>query len=70
MSPMQALQGATGRAAECLALDKEIGTIEKGKRADLVVVDGDPLRDVRVLQNPRRIKLVLKDGVAVTRRDD
>src|SRR5437867_8241074 len=70
MSPMQALQAATSRAAECLALEQEIGTIEKGKWADLVVVDGDPLRDVRILQNPGRIKQVWKGGVPVTHHED
>jgi imidazolonepropionase-like amidohydrolase len=69
MSPMQALQAATSLAAECLALEPEIGTIEKGKWADLVVVDGDPLRDVRILQDPARIKQVWKAGVTVTRHD-
>ena len=69
MTPMQALQAATSRAAECLGLEQEIGTIEKGKWADLVLVDGDPLRDVRVLQDVRRIKQVLKGGVTVTARE-
>ncbi len=69
MSPMQALQAATSLAAECLALEAEIGTIEKGKWADLVVVDGDPLRDVRILQDPARIKQVWKAGVTATRHD-
>ncbi len=69
MSPMQALQAATSLAAECLALEPEIGTIEKGKWADLVVVDGDPLRDVRILQDPARIKQVWKAGVTATRHD-
>lgn len=63
MTPMQALQAATSRAAECLGLEQEIGTIEKGKWADLVLVDGDPLRDIRVLQDARRIKQVIKGGV-------
>src|SRR5437870_5186180 len=65
MTPMQALQAATSRAAECLGLEAEIGTVEKGKWADLVFVDGDPLRDITLLQDKRRIKRVLKGGVAV-----
>ena len=51
MSPMQALQAATGWAAECLGLEREVGTIEKGRLADLVVVNGDPLEDITVLQD-------------------
>ncbi|HLE98933.1 MAG TPA: amidohydrolase family protein [Gaiellaceae bacterium] len=69
MTPMQALRAATSQAAECLGLEQEIGTIEKGKWADLVLVDGDPLRDVRVLQDARRIRQVLKGGVGVTARE-
>jgi imidazolonepropionase-like amidohydrolase len=65
MTPMQALQAATGRAAECLGLETEIGTIAKGKWADLVFVDGDPLRDITLLQDKRRIKRVIKGGVTV-----
>ena len=68
LTPMQALQAATSRAAECLGLEREIGTVEKGKWADLIVVEGDPLRDIRVLQDPRRIRLVLKAGEIVVDR--
>ena len=68
LTPMQALQAATGRAAECLGLEAEIGTIEKGKWADLVLVEGDPLRDIAVLQDVRRIKRVIKGGVTVIQR--
>jgi imidazolonepropionase-like amidohydrolase len=63
LTPMQALQAATARAAECLGLERELGTVEKGRRADLVAVAGEPLADVRVLQDPTRIRLVVKDGV-------
>ena len=62
---MQALQAAMGRAAECLGLEAEIGTIQKGKLADLVFVEGDPLRDITLLQDKRRIKRVIKGGVTV-----
>ena len=62
MTPLQALVAATGWASECLGLEKEIGTVERGKVADLVVVDGDPLADITVLQDKDRIKLVMKEG--------
>ena len=65
---MQALQAATSWAAECLGLEREIGVVEKGRRADLTVVAGDPLADVRLLQSPERIRLVLKDGRVEVRR--
>ena len=53
---------ATGTAAQCLGQEKELGTVEKGKLADLVVVDGDPLQDIRVLLDKERIKMVIKGG--------
>ena len=62
MTPMQALVAATGWASECLGLESEIGTVARGKAADLVVVDGDPLRDIAILQDESRIKLVIKAG--------
>ncbi|MBI4338087.1 MAG: amidohydrolase family protein [Chloroflexi bacterium] len=60
--PLQAIQTATGWAAECLGMQDQIGTIQPGKLADLVAVDGDPLKDITLLQDPRRIKLVMKGG--------
>lgn len=68
LTPLQAIQAATGLAAECLGLEREIGTVEKAKRADLVVVAGDPVADLRVLQAEERIRLVVKDGAIAVRR--
>ena len=62
MTPAQALVSATGWAAECLGLEKEIGTVQRGKVSDLVVVDGDPMQDITILQDKSRIKLVMKEG--------
>ena len=64
LSPMQAIQTATGWAAECIGLGKEIGTVEKGKQADLLAVSGDPLKSVSVLRDKEAIKLVMRAGVA------
>ena len=68
MSTMQAIQACTGWAAECVGLDKDIGTVTKGKYADLLVIDGDPLRDIEALRRPESIKLVMKGGVAAVDR--
>jgi imidazolonepropionase-like amidohydrolase len=68
LTPLQALRAATGWAAECLGMERDIGTVAKGKLADLVVVAGDPLSDVKMLQNPERIALVLKDGKIAANR--
>ncbi len=62
MTPMQALVAATGWAAKACGIEKETGTLEAGKAADLVVVDGDPLQDITFLQDKSRIKLVMKEG--------
>ena len=59
LSPAQALKTATLTAAECLGCQDELGTLEVGKLADIIVVDGDPLSDITALQ---RIMLVIKDG--------
>ena len=68
MTPTQALQAATGWAAECCGKEAELGTVEKGKLADLVVVKGDPLADISMLRDPARIALVLKDGAIAANR--
>ncbi|MDI3341349.1 MAG: amidohydrolase family protein, partial [Sphaerobacter sp.] len=56
------IQAATKTAAELLGLGDQIGTLEAGKLADVIVVDGDPLADISVLAQPDRITHVLKEG--------
>ena len=51
--------------AETLGLGEHIGTVAEGKLADLIVVDGDPLTEPRLLSDPGRIWLVLQLGVPV-----
>ena len=60
MTPMQAIRTGTSVAAELLGWSETAGTVEAGKWADLVAVSGDPLRDIRELQN---VKFVMKAGV-------
>ena len=62
MSPMEAITTATRNAAEALRLDDELGTLEAGKLADLIAVDGDPLDDITTLQDRERIGMVMKGG--------
>jgi len=63
LSPMQAIVAGTKTAAECLER-ADLGALEAGKLADVVVVDGDPLDDIRALGDAKRIPLVMKGGVA------
>jgi imidazolonepropionase-like amidohydrolase len=62
MAPMDVLLTCTRNAARAIKLDKEIGTLEAGKLADIVAVAGDPLADVRCLQEKRNIQIVMKEG--------
>ncbi|MGE5105205.1 MAG: amidohydrolase family protein [Betaproteobacteria bacterium] len=61
MSAMEAIVCATSRAAECIERP-DLGALAPGKIADVLVVDGDPLSDIRVLEQRARIKLVIKGG--------
>jgi imidazolonepropionase-like amidohydrolase len=59
MTPMQAIQAATSNAADLLGHANEVGSIKVGKYADLIAVNGDPLKDISLLE---RVEFVMKDG--------
>ena len=63
MTPMQAIVAATGDAAKCVGLDADIGSIAPGKRADLILVEGNPLDDISILERGKAVKYVMKDGI-------
>ncbi len=69
MSPMEAIQTATKNAAQALGMARDLGTIEPGKLADIIAVKGNPLDDIRILQQKDKILMVMKAGrIYVDRR--
>jgi imidazolonepropionase-like amidohydrolase len=62
LTPMEAIVATTKTAAEVLRLEKKIGTLEKGKLADLIVVNGNPLKDIGLLQEKDKILAIMKEG--------
>jgi imidazolonepropionase-like amidohydrolase len=65
-SPMEAIEAGTRIAARVLGMEKELGTIEEGKRADLVLIEGNPLEDIEILLKRELIRLVMKGGKQVS----
>jgi imidazolonepropionase-like amidohydrolase len=62
MTPLQAIQAATRNAAQALGREKDVGAIAVGRYGDMIAVDGDPLRDVRALED---VDVVIKGGKVV-----
>ena len=60
MPAIEAIQSATMSAADLLGIPDIVGSIEKGKMADIIAVDGDPTKDIQAMG---RVKFVMKDGV-------
>jgi len=58
-TPMEAIQSATIVSARAMGLDKESGTVEKGKRGDLILINGNPLEDIH---NTRNVEYVVTNG--------
>jgi len=69
LTPMEAIMAATSVGADHLDMADLVGSVEPNKFADLLVVDGNPLQDVRILQDVERIKIVIKSGEVVAQRD-
>lgn len=69
LTPLQAIVAGTRNGALAVGPKGEnLGTLEEGKVADLLIVDGDPLKDINILQEQERLKLVMKGGEIVVRR--
>jgi imidazolonepropionase-like amidohydrolase len=65
MTPMQAIVAATSSSAELLDMADLTGSLKKGHYADVLVVKGDPLKDIRLLQDKINIQSVFKEGQLV-----
>jgi imidazolonepropionase-like amidohydrolase len=61
-SPMEAIVAATKHGSELMRMETETGTVEEGKYADLLVVDGDPLADISIFQDRSKLAMVMKGG--------
>lgn len=67
MSPLEAIQAGTIKAAECLGWQDKIGSIENGKLADIIISKINPLSDIKSLGYPDNISLVMKEGQIIKR---
>jgi imidazolonepropionase-like amidohydrolase len=68
ISPLEVIRWATQNGAELMGRGDELGTVEEGKLADLLVVAGDPTADITVLQDPDNLRAILKGGAFVKDR--
>jgi imidazolonepropionase-like amidohydrolase len=67
-TPMQVITAVTKNGAEACFMGDKTGTIEKGKFADIIVVDGDPLADIKIFQEVNKIKMVMLEGTICVNR--
>ena len=68
LTEMEAIQTTTRNAADAIDMLDDLGTVEAGKIADIIAVDGNPLDDISHLQDASRIKLVVKEGAVAVNR--
>ena len=62
LTPLEAITVATKNSARFVQREHELGTLEEGKVADIIVVDGDPSADISLLVGPDHVKVVMQDG--------
>jgi imidazolonepropionase-like amidohydrolase len=68
LTEMECIVASTKTAAECCGIGDTTGTLESGKMADLIIVEGNPLQEIKVFQDKSRIKTVMKEGTVFVRR--
>jgi imidazolonepropionase-like amidohydrolase len=65
MTPMEALETATINAAQCIGMDDDLGSLEEGKVADIIVLDADPLEEIECLRDINNLLAVIQNGAIV-----
>jgi imidazolonepropionase-like amidohydrolase len=68
LTPMEAIVAGTYTNARAIGLEADVGSLQAGRYADILLVDGDPLQQIRILQQPKRLIAVIKGGVEVDRQ--
>lgn len=63
MTPMETIVAATKTGSKLMMREDELGTLEKGKLADIIVCQGNPLEDIWLVSKPENIKIVMQDGI-------
>ena len=70
MTPIQALQAGTLTAAQCIGLEREIGSLSPGKVADLVVLDKNPVTNISSLEFGQSVTMVMKSGLIIKGKNE
>ncbi len=70
MSSLEAIQAGTKHGANAMGLPNDLGVIAEGKLADIIVVNGDPVKDIRVLYQPNKVEVVILNGEVQSFPDD
>ena len=68
MTPMAAIVSGTKTAAQVIGIEDQVGTIAAGKMADIILIDGDPLKDIGILHAENKIGMVMKEGKIIISR--
>ena len=68
-TPLEAITSATSSGAKACFIEEKTGTIETGKLADIIIIDGDPLEDIRILQDLEMVRMVMLEGEIEVQRD-
>ena len=68
MTPLQAIKAATFTAAQVIRMDEELGSLDVGKYADIVILNKDPTNDITIFQDTENYSHVIKDGKIVSQK--